>query len=59
MRIRVKMSFHTLKLLIKVETMPLVSKEAIVCAIFASAVGETKLALTAMVGTRGAQPGEG
>jgi hypothetical protein len=45
----VRASFHTLKPVKTVERRPLVSNCWMTCATFASAVGETKLALTAML----------
>ena len=45
----VRRSFHTLKPVKTEERRPLVSNCWMTCATFASAVGETKLALTAML----------
>jgi hypothetical protein len=53
-RMTVKTSCQPLMLFIIADRMPLASKVAIVCATLASAVGDTKLALTAITGGRSA-----
>lgn len=55
----VKTSLHPLRLFINRETKPLVSNEAARWAAFASAVGETKLALTAILETPETEQNEG